>query len=179
MNKLGVCSVVVTPLVVSVLLLLSGCSSTPQVNVAAEETAIRAGEAEWAKAAAAKDVEKVVSFYADDAVLLEPNEPIADSRTAIRASWTRMAAVPDLAITWAPDKVNIAKSGDVAYDYGSYSLSHAGPAGKKVEDRGKFATVWKKQADGGWKVVLDVFNTSQPAPQPAAAKKSPPKKKKR
>jgi uncharacterized protein (TIGR02246 family) len=180
MTKLDLRSIVV-PLLAAVLLLsLGACTSTPQVNAAAEEKAIRATEAEFAKAAAAKDLEKALSFYADDAAMLDQNEPIAVGKAAIRESWTKMLAMPDLALNWAVDKVEVAKSGDMAYDYGSYTMSYKDPSGKKkVDDRGKYATVWKKQADGSWKAVLDMSNTDRPAPQPAAAKKSPPKRKRR
>jgi len=180
MTKLDVRSVVLTVLVAAVLLSLGGCANTPPVNIAAEETAIRGTEAEFSKAAAAKDLEKALSFYAEDAVLLDQNEAIAVGKAAIRASWTRMLAMPNLALTWAVDKVEVAKSGDMAFDYGSYNMSYTDTSGRrKVEDHGKYATVWKKQADGNWRVVLDMSNTDQPAPQPAAARKAQPKRKKR
>jgi uncharacterized protein (TIGR02246 family) len=179
MMKLEVRSVVVSLVVAVVLLSLGGCTSAPTVNVAAEEKAIRAAEADFAQAAGAKSLEKSLSFYAEDAVMLNPNEAIAVGKTAIRASWTRMLAMPDVSLTWSVDKVEVAKSGDVAYDYGSYSMSFTGPSGKKINDRGKYATIWKKQADGSWKAALDMTNTDLAAAQPAAAKKAQPKRKKR
>ncbi len=179
MTKLDLHLVVPSILVAAVLLSLGGCTSTPQVNIAADEKAIRALEAEFAQAVAAKDLEKGLSFYAEDAAMLDQNEPIAVGKPAIRASWTRMLAMPNLALTWAVDKVDVAKGGDLAYDYGNYSMSYTDPSRKKVSDRGKYATIWKKQADGNWKVVLDMANTDQTAPQPAAARKAQPKRKKR
>jgi len=179
MMKLEVRSVVVSLVVAVVLLSLGGCASAPTVNIAAEGKAIRAAEADFAQAAGAKSLEKALSFYAEDAVMLNPNEAIAVGKTAIRASWTRMLAMPDMALTWAVDKVEVAKSGDLAYDYGSYSMSYSGPSGQKVSDRGKYATIWKKQADGSWKVALDMVNTDLAAARPAAAKKAQPKRKRR
>ncbi len=177
--KLEVRSVVVSLVVAVVLLSLGGCTSTPTVNIAAEEKAIRAADADFAQAAGAKDLEKAISFYAEDAVMLNQNEPIAVGKTAIRASWNRLLAMPDMSLTWAVDKVEVAKSGDLAYDYGSYSMSYSGPSRKKMSDRGKYATIWKKQADGSWKVVLDMANTDLAPAQPAAAKKAQPKRKRR
>jgi uncharacterized protein (TIGR02246 family) len=179
MMKLGVRSVVLSPLVAAALLSLGGCSSTPPVNLAAEEKAIRAVEADFAKAVAAKDLDKSVSFYAEDAALLNENEATAVGKSAIRAFWTSTLAMPNLALTWAVDKVQVAAGGDLAYDYGNYKMSYTGPSGKKVSDVGKYATIWKKQADGNWKAVLDTSNTDQPAAQPGAAKKAQPKRKKR
>ncbi len=185
MKKLELCVVVATLLVVPVLLSLSACSS-PQANIAEVQKSIRATEADFAKAAGAKDLEKALSFYAEDAVLLAPNEPIAVGKAAIRASWSKMLAMPDFALTWDVTNVEVAKSGDLAFDYGSYKMSYAEPSGRKAEDRGKFATVWKKLADGSWKAALDMSNSDQAAAQPGPAqkgvtvvKKAPPKKKRR
>ncbi len=105
MIKLEVRSVVVSLVVATVLLSLGGCTSAPPVNIAAEEKAIRAVEAEFAQAVAAKDLEKGLSFYAEGAVMLSQNEAIAVGKTAIRASWTRMLAMPDMSLTWAVDRI--------------------------------------------------------------------------
>ena len=175
MRKLSLCSVVVTPLVAAVLLSTGGCSSTPEVNLAAEEKAIRSAEAEFSQAAAAKDLEKAVAFYADDAVMLPPGEPIASGKAAVRAGWTQMFATPDLALTWEVTKIDVAKSGDMAFDYGTYSMSYKNAAGRAEKDHGKYATVWKKQADGAWKVALDTNCSDLPPVKAVAAKKAAPK----
>jgi ketosteroid isomerase-like protein len=176
MKKLNVRMLFVTPLVAAVLLSTGGCSSTPEVNLAAEEKAIRATETEFAKAAAAKDVDKVVAFYAEDAVMLPPGEAAATSKAAIQASWAQLLALPDLEMTWTPTKIEVAKSGDLAYDYGTFAMSHKNAAGKVVNDRGKYTTVWKKAATGGWKALVDTSNSDLPAPSAAAVKKASPKK---
>jgi uncharacterized protein (TIGR02246 family) len=175
MRKLGVRTTILTPLVVAVLLSTAGCSSTPEVNLVAEEKAIRDAETQFAKAAATKDVDKLVAFYAEDAVMLPPGEVVATGKAAIRASWAQLLALPDLELTWTPTKIEVAKSGDLAYDFGAYAMSHKDAAGKAVKDRGKYATVWKKGATGGWKVAVDTNNSDLPAPK-AAVKKSSAKK---
>jgi ketosteroid isomerase-like protein len=38
------------------------------------------------------------------------------------------------------------------------------PDGKMVMDDGKYATVWKKQVDGSWKLAVDMFNSNMPLP---------------
>ena len=112
MSKLNVGKLVISPLVAAVLLSTGGCSSTPEVNLVAEEKAIRDTEAQFAKAAATKDVDQVVAFYAEDAVMLPPGEAMATGKAAIRASWAQLLALPDLELTWAPTKVEVAKSGE-------------------------------------------------------------------
>jgi uncharacterized protein (TIGR02246 family) len=175
MRRLDVRMVFVTPLVAAVLLSTGGCSSTPEVNLVAEEKAIRDTEAEFAKAVATRDVEKVVAFYAEDAVVLSPGEAAATGKAAIRASFTQLLAMPDFELTWTPTKVEVAKSGDLAYDFGTNAMSHKDANGKVVSDHGKYTTVWRKGATGGWKAVVDTSNSDVAASKPAAKKASPKK----
>jgi ketosteroid isomerase-like protein len=159
----------------ALMLFASGCSpSTPKDTRAADETTIRNLDAQWAKSAAAKDVDATVGYYSDDASLLAPNAPIASDKQAIRASWASLLG-PDSSLTWQATKVEVARSSDLAYVMGTYQLAMKDPQGRPANDTGKFVEVWKKQADGNWKTVVDIFNSDlpeqKPAHVPAAAKK--------
>jgi ketosteroid isomerase-like protein len=132
---------------------------------AADEAAIREADAAWSKAAESRDLDAVVSYYTDDAQLLPPNEPIATTKAAIRASWAALL-VPEMAVAWKVSKVEVAKAGDLAYVIGTYTL-----AIKPANDTGKLIEIWKKQADGKWKCVADTFNSDTPLPAPPPDKK--------
>ncbi len=146
----------------AVLLLLSSCGpATPPDTRAADEKAIRDQDAQWAKAAADKDLDATIGYYSDDASLLPPNAPIATGNHAIRAVWAPLLA-PDASVSWKPTTVDVARSGDLGYVIGVYQLSMKNPQGKAMTDNGKLVEVWKKQADGKWKVVADIFNSDSP-----------------
>ncbi len=150
------------------MLFAAGCGETPKDTRAADGAAIRAADAQWAKTAAAGDVDGTVSYYTDDASLLAPNAPIASDKQSIRASWASLLT-PDTSLTWQANKVEVARSGDLAYLVGVYQMTTRDVHGKPVSDTGKFVEVWKKQADGKWKVVADIFNSDLPAQTPAPA----------
>jgi ketosteroid isomerase-like protein len=157
-------------------LLAAGCgTSEPKDTRAADEATLRSLDAQWAKSAAAKDVDAAVGYYSDDASLLAPNEPIASDKASIRAAWSAMLS-PDTTLNWQASKVEVARSGDLAYILGVYQLTTTDPKAKPMADRGKFVEVWKKQADGSWKTVADIFNSDlavqTPKPAPTAAKKA-------
>ncbi len=137
----------------------------PPDTRAADESAIRAAETEWSKRASAKDLEGILSYYAEDASMLTPNAPIATGRDAIRKAWSEMLALPGLALSWQTVKAEVSRSGDLGYSHGTYEMSFDDSKGKPVKDRGKYATVWKKQADSSWKAVADIFNSDQPLPK--------------
>jgi ketosteroid isomerase-like protein len=81
-----------------------------------------------------------------------------------------MFALPGFAIQWQPTKVEVARSGGLAFAQGTYEMTMTGPQGSPVTDRGKYIDVWKKQADGAWKVVADIFNSDMPLPAPPSSK---------
>ncbi len=128
---------------------------------AADEAAIRAASAEWAKVAAAKDLEKALSYYADDASMFPPNMPIATGPEARRKAWTEMLAPADLVFSNAATKVEAAGSGDLAYETGTFEESFKDARGKPIKVVGKYVVVWKKQPTGQWKAIADIFNTNQ------------------
>jgi ketosteroid isomerase-like protein len=137
----------------------------------ADDKAVRDADAEWSKVAAAKDLDKTVSFYADDAMVLPPNEPMVTSKTGIRNLWKGfLDSLTD--ISWKTTRVEMAKSGDMACLTGMYELTMK----DGTKDTGKYCEVWKKQADGKWKVGSDMFSSDLPAtpassPAPGAAEK--------
>lgn len=70
-------------------------------------------------------------------------------------------------LTWSPVKAEMAASGDLGYTYGNYVYTAKDKNGKPVVNYGKYTSIWKKQKDGQWKVVLDMGNDS---PDPGRGK---------
>lgn len=147
---------------------------------AVDEAAIRAAVIEWSKAAQAKDVNKAVSFYADDAMQFVDKGPLVTGKENLRTVWEQMAALPGPGLTLATTGVEVARSGDMAYEYGTYDFATEDKKGKIVDEKGKYVVVWKKQADGSWKVAADIDNRdAAPAPQPVKRKHASRKRRRR
>ena len=145
---------------------LAACAPPPAPDTrAADEAAIRETDEAWSKAAEARNLDAVVSYYTADAQLLAPNAPIAIGTPAIRAGWAPLMD-PAVALSWKVSKVEVARSGDLGFVVGTYTM-----AMKPVNDTGKMVEVWKKQADGKWKCVADIFNSDLPPTPPAPAPK--------
>ena len=127
-----------------------------------EEQRIRDLDRDWVAKVAAKDLAGIVAFYAKDGVLMAPGGPPAEGTAAITEGWRGILGLPNGSLTFAPTKVAVAKSTDLAYETGTYSLAFDGPKGR-VEDKGKYVVVWKKEG-GHWKAAADIFNTNLPPP---------------
>jgi uncharacterized protein (TIGR02246 family) len=145
---------------------IAGCSNQtaqapapPPDTRKADEAAIRAASAEWSKAAQARDLDKSVSYYADDAVFLVDRGALVRGKDAIRLAWKDLVAPTGPTLTFATTFVEVARSGDIGYEYGTYELTTTDKKGKPNVEKGKYATVWKKQPDGTWKAAVDIDNT--------------------
>ncbi len=137
----------------------------PPDTRAADERAIRAVDDATKRAAQAKDANGVVdAFYADDGSALYPNAPICTGKEALRKRWAAMLATPGFSVDWQLTKVEVSRSGDLAYTPFTYEMTMQDPDGKPIRDRGKGLAVWKKQPDGSWKGAADMFNSDLPLP---------------
>ncbi len=79
-----------------------------------DEQAIRETVAAWSEAAGAKDLNKCVSFYTDDASVLPFNAPIATGKDQIRKVWSQLMSNPGYSLRFGSTKVEVARSADLA-----------------------------------------------------------------
>lgn len=134
------------------------------------EQALRDADDAWSKAAASKDLDKIVSYYSADAIVLPPNAPIATTKEAIKKVWRDLLAIPGFVISWKATKVEVAKSGDLGFVSGTYEVTMNDASGKPTTDKGKYVEVWEKQPDGKWKCGTDTWNSDMPVSAPAETK---------
>ena len=153
------------------LMSMTCCCAVSAEDTKAIEQTLRDLDAQWSAAAAAKDLEKTVSFYSDDAIVMAPNAPADTTREAIRKSWKALLDSVSR-MSWSTTRVEIAKSGDLAVLTGTYKTT----MNDGTKDVGKYCEVWERKADGNWKCGTDIFNSDLPAaasssPAPGAAEK--------
>jgi uncharacterized protein (TIGR02246 family) len=122
---------------------------------AADETAIRAGDADFVKAAETNDLDKAMSLYADDAVFLGSGVPAQVGKENIRKVIQGLLAAPGLHFTVNITSVTVARSGDLAMDQGTVEETATDKKGKTVTNTSQYVLVWKKMPDGSWKIAAD------------------------
>lgn len=147
------------------ILLTASCSTQtaqapapPPDTRKSDEAAIRAASADWNKAAQAKNLDKFVAMYADDAVYFADKGALVKGKDNVKMAWQQMLATPGTTLSWSTDFVDVARSGDLAYEYGEYTMTTEAKKGKPTEEKGKYVVVWKKQPSGVWRAVADIGN---------------------
>jgi len=120
---------------------------------------ILAMDQEFVRNLEAKNAEQLVNaFYAEDAQVFPPGQPLVSGREAIKQLWG--ALIPRLQRV-SLTTTRIEASGELAYGTGIYEMTLAQPDGSRAEDRGKYVVVYRRQADGSYRAVADIFNTSR------------------
>jgi ketosteroid isomerase-like protein len=128
----------------------------PAQKGSADEETIRKLEMEWSAAAQNKNLEKVMSYYAESAVALPYKAPKATTKAEIRDSWRELMGAGS--VQWQPVTVEVAKGKDLGYSMGTYERKMKDAQGNEATETGKYVEVWKKQSDKQWKVVADIYN---------------------
>jgi uncharacterized protein (TIGR02246 family) len=113
---------------------------------------------DWSQSAASGNVEKILSYWADDAVVISSGDPVLSGKQAIRQMVEGSFKNPGFQISWEPQTVEIAKSGDLGYLLENTRISVNDSTGKPIVSQYKGVTIWKKQADGTWKNVVDILS---------------------
>jgi len=138
-----------------------GVSFAQKSSGSADEQAIRKLDKEWSDAAQSKDAGKMLVFYAEEASAFPFNAPIATGKEQIQKLWAGLMSLPGFSLSFGPTKIEVAKSGDMAYDVGTFELKDNDASGTLTTTTGKYVVVWKKQPNKKWKVVADIFNTDK------------------
>lgn len=130
---------------------------------AEDEATIRAYSQAASDAARNKDVDKLVSFYAEDAIGYNNNGPTLTTLEAIRADAQRGLSLPGTTLQWRTSAIVVARSGDLAYERGHYTYTAAEKEGKATTETGNYVLVWRKLPGGTWKIVSDMDTADPPA----------------
>jgi len=128
----------------------------------ADRTAIRKADETDMMMMIAKDWKGDLALYTEDAIQLPPNQAALQGKAAIQA-WYE--AFPPFS-NFQEQSLEIEGQADLAYERGTYSMTVTPPGAAPIEDRGKYLTIYRKQADGSWKIARVMFNSDLPLPAP-------------
>ena len=145
--------------------LVFSCSQRDFDSVAEGQKLLRR-DAEWADLATdGKDIEKIVSYWSDDAVLIFPGQPVLEGKAAIREYVTASLNTPGFKIHWVSQKPVFSPDGKFAYMRGTDELTLPGPNGTPITLHLRGISLWRFDPDGQWRCVVDISN-DEPPPAP-------------
>ncbi len=146
-------------ILISILIIvISSCSQQQIVDQKAEGEKLMELSREWAASAATDDLEKILNYWAEDAIVLPPGQSTLRGHNEIMQMLEGGAQIPGFEVNWEPKEVFVSKSGDLAYliEHNYFAMDDS--LGNQFKTFNKAVTIWKKQEDGSWKNVVDIWN---------------------
>jgi ketosteroid isomerase-like protein len=147
-------------------------SCVPKADTEGLKKAVEDYNSAAIEAMTTNNYEKSLSYFADDATEMPPNEPAIKGKENIKA-WMEKGAQSGVKATAVKfTSLEVVAAGNIGYEIGDYDMTFEIPSVGEVKDVGKYIAIFKKQQDGSWKVYAETWNSNAPPPPP-----EPPKKK--
>ena len=134
----------------------SGTASSTASSSGGEAAALMQTSRDWANTVKTGDIARIVSYWSDDAIVLDPDRPARVGKAALKAMVEGAMKAPKFSITWEPERAVISQAGDMGYLIEHNRVTFADSTGKTRTVFGKVVTIWKKDANGNWKCVVDI-----------------------
>jgi uncharacterized protein (TIGR02246 family) len=142
----------------------AGVAAATASDAGAVREAIDAANDRFVDAVKRGDTTAMAANYTDDAVVMSPGAEAWRGRDAVRKGFAGMVAqMPIKDMSLRIDDVMV--GGDLAVETGTYEMTVQPQGGREMKDKGKYLVVWKRQADGSWKIARDIFNSDAPPPK--------------
>jgi len=133
------------------------------MDLSLERTRLLERDAEWAAAAfEGRDIERVLSYWTEDAVVLPPGLPPVIGKAALRHYVQGSMQIPGFQISWRSTEVTFSPDGNLAYMFGQNSVTMNGPDGIPATTKGRAVTIWRREPDREWRCAVDIWN-AEPA----------------
>ena len=135
---------------------ISSCSNSDKGSVESWKGEILQAESDFSAMSEKDGMQAAFLYFAAEDVVIDRNDELLVGKPALKEYLeSQPEGARDELLTWTADFADVSKSGDLGYTYGRYTYSYSDSTGTKVENKGYFHTVWKRQEDGSWRFVWD------------------------
>ena len=136
------------------------CSRPETFDAVQVRKSIEEANARYSEAIRQGNLDGAVALYTDDATMVPPDGDIVKGKQAIEELYKKFfqMGMKDIAFT----TIEVGGSGDTAYEIGKTKVRIQPEGQAAIIDSTKYLVIWKRQADGAWKVHADIWNFSAP-----------------
>jgi ketosteroid isomerase-like protein len=137
----------------SLIIFIANCS--PTFDLESEQAKLIQADKEWSEAARTNNMERLWSFWTDDAKILLSADKTISGLEEIKQFTTKARTDPNFVLSWEVQGAEISKSGKMGYTYGIGKVTRTGESGELVSDENPYLIVWEKQLNGNWKCIIE------------------------
>ena len=130
-----------------------------QLDLNSEKARLLRRDAEWAAAASeGRDVDLILSYWTDDAVVYAPGLPPLVGKSALREYVEGSMKIPGFRVSWTTTDVTLSDDGTLAYMFSRNKVEMNAPDGTPVTTEGRAVTIWRRESKGEWRCAVDIWN---------------------
>ena len=145
-----------------VIILFVSCTTSESGNMEADLELLRESNNQYATFTASQDIEKWIKLYDDQAILYPAGSSPIQGLDKIQEHGNGFASLQGFGVEFELVNIEVSNDGTMGYTTNHLTLSYTNSDGDKVTTSGPDFHVWKRQEDGSWKIVIDMWNSDQP-----------------
>lgn len=154
------------PAIATGVLFVVGCMKGTPPDLQAARRGVASADSSWMAAVAAHDLDASANTMTEDGMMLPPDHAPVVGRAAIRKYMGEAFAIPGFKIEWRPVEIHVAASGDVAWERASSSYTFPDSTGAAQTTAAKGIEIWRRDPDGTWRCIVDIWNGMDAPPTP-------------
>lgn len=136
-----------------------GCKST---DIKSEQLKLLSTDREWSTAIAGGNIDRIVSFWTENAILYFPEAPVVIGRESIEKIIKKYRSISGFSFEHKPAEVFVSNSADFGYTTGLFNISMPDKEGNFIKRQGNYVSIWIKQKDESWKCSVNIGNYRLP-----------------
>jgi len=140
-----------------------GGVSATRFDRAASRRAVQEVDRELSRSSESRNIDAFTALLDTDTVFISESGPPARGRDVVRVKWAVFFDPAGPSLTWEPYEGEVGSEGDLGYTRGKFLFQGKDGAGKPVTERGEYLSIWRKQEDATWRLIVD---SSLPAVDP-------------
>lgn len=113
---------------------------------------------EFAKSTAEMGLEGWVSYFDEDGAMVPSQGEVIKGKDAVRNAMAQSFALNSYSLKWEPEYAEASEDGSLGYTYGRYVRTYLNKEGNIIQGTGRYTTIWKRQSDNSYKIILDMGN---------------------
>ena len=138
------------------LLLFTTLVATGQsINTKTEKEELIKADKAWSLAAKTNDMEKLWSFWEDEAIMLMSADMTIKGIDQIKKFTTQARTDPNFEISWEVQGAEVSEKADMGYTFGIGKVQRTSSTGELISSTKPYLIVWRKQSDGTWKCIIE------------------------
>lgn len=129
------------------------------MDLISEKERLLRRDADWARLASeGRDIEGMLSYWTEDAIVIPPGLPAVVGKAALREYVASSMKIPGFGITWTATDVTFSPDGNFAYIMNTNEVRMNASDGTPTTTAGRAVTIWRRESDGEWRCVVDIWN---------------------